>query len=155
MFFAIRYNTIRKNSMTIFGCLQSKAPEITETIFNADMVQNLTHTKIGRVALYALAGFALTGGAALTVLGACTISAACAWSPIINLAFLVGLIASSTLVLSSMLDVSREMRSSFLRAGVDVGTIIVSPALPGIALMLASLSAFRKTSALPHGAPAW
>jgi len=141
--------------MTIFGCLRNKSPEITETIFNTDMVQNLTHTKIGRVALYALAGLALTGGGALTVLGACTISAACAWSPIVNLAFLVGLVSSSTLVLSSMLDVSREMRSSLLRAGVDVGTIIVSPALPGLAFMLASLSAFKKISDLPHGAPAW
>jgi hypothetical protein len=141
--------------MAIIECLRNKCPEITGTVFDTPMVQNLSRTKIGRVALYALSALSFVGGAALTAIGVVTISAACAYFPVVNLAFLVGVVASSALMLASMLDAGEKMRSTLFRLGLDVGFAVVSPALPGIALMMSGLDAFRRISQLPSGAPAW
>jgi hypothetical protein len=131
--------------MSIIGSINRQCSLVVDRIFENRTIRNMTQSKVGRVALCALAGLTVVGGAVAAGLGLAGVLIATSCCPPLRLVVLAGGITSMALGIFSLFVKSPERRRALTQTATNITAIMYLPALPGYALVKAGIDAFERS----------
>jgi hypothetical protein len=135
--------------MTIMGVINRQFDRVSDKIFECPKVQQMTQSKVGRAALYALAGLTIAGGVALAAAAFVAERIAVSAFPVVKVALLIGGFSAGLLLGASMTYPDRETSEFLRRLSENIFSVMCLPVVPGIALAKSGLDAIQRVRATP------
>ncbi len=130
--------------MPIISSLNRQCSNAVDKILESPKVQRMLESKVGRVALYALAGLTIAAGVVAGCAGLAGIMVAKAHCPILGTVLLVLSVSSVVFGVSSFICDDAATKRKLLSTSSDIFAVMYLPVLPGYALAKGGFEAIQR-----------